>query len=78
MRLAGALELEAVTEGIETAEQAEALRQLHCPLGQAFHLARLAGPGRSRLAPRRARLPGAVLLGPGRVVTRTDVACANR
>ena len=40
LRLAGALELEAVAEGIESAEQAEALRQLDCPLGQGFHFAR--------------------------------------
>ncbi len=38
--LAGALDLEVVAEGIETASQAEALRDLGCDLGQGFHLHR--------------------------------------
>jgi diguanylate cyclase (GGDEF)-like protein len=40
LRLAGALELEVVAEGIESAEQADALRLLDCPLGQGYHLGR--------------------------------------
>ena len=40
LRLAGALDLEVVAEGIESAEQAETLRLLDCPLGQGYHFAR--------------------------------------
>jgi diguanylate cyclase (GGDEF)-like protein len=38
--LAGVLDLEVVAEGIETREQAEALRALGCALGQGFYYAR--------------------------------------
>ena len=37
--LARALDLEVVAEGIESAEQLEALRDLGCELGQGFYLA---------------------------------------
>jgi diguanylate cyclase (GGDEF)-like protein len=40
LRLAGALELEVVAEGIEHAQQSETLRLLDCPLGQGFHFSR--------------------------------------
>ncbi len=38
--LAGTLDLEVVAEGIETREQAEALRALGCALGQGYYYAR--------------------------------------
>jgi diguanylate cyclase (GGDEF)-like protein len=44
LRLAHALDLEVVAEGIETAEQAEALRLLGCPLGQGYQFARPLDP----------------------------------
>jgi EAL domain-containing protein (putative c-di-GMP-specific phosphodiesterase class I) len=40
LRLAGGLRLAAVAEGVETAEQAEALRALGCRLSQGYHYAR--------------------------------------
>jgi diguanylate cyclase (GGDEF)-like protein len=40
LRLASALDLDVVAEGIERPEQAEALRNLSCGLGQGFHFAR--------------------------------------
>src|SRR5262249_41026095 len=40
LRLGTALELEVVAEGIESAEQADALRLLDCPLGQGYYFAR--------------------------------------
>jgi diguanylate cyclase (GGDEF)-like protein len=40
LRLAAALDLDVVAEGIERAEQVEALRHLSCPLGQGYHYAR--------------------------------------
>jgi EAL domain-containing protein (putative c-di-GMP-specific phosphodiesterase class I) len=40
LRLAAALELDVVAEGIERAEQAELLRRLACGLGQGFHFSR--------------------------------------
>jgi EAL domain-containing protein (putative c-di-GMP-specific phosphodiesterase class I) len=40
LRLAEALDLDVVAEGIERAEQADALRLLRCGLGQGFHFAR--------------------------------------
>jgi EAL domain-containing protein (putative c-di-GMP-specific phosphodiesterase class I) len=40
LRLADALDLVVVAEGIESAEQAETLRLLDCPLGQGYHFAR--------------------------------------
>jgi len=40
LRLAGALQLTVVAEGIERPEQANALRRLECALGQGFHFAR--------------------------------------
>ena len=42
--LAHSLGLETVAEGIETSEQGEALRALHCVLGQGFHFARPTTP----------------------------------
>jgi EAL domain-containing protein (putative c-di-GMP-specific phosphodiesterase class I) len=38
--LAHTLELEAVAEGIETAEQLELLKAMRCDFGQGYHLAR--------------------------------------
>ncbi|HET6547293.1 MAG TPA: EAL domain-containing protein, partial [Solirubrobacter sp.] len=40
LRLAGGLRLAAVAEGVETAEQVEALRALGCRLSQGYHYAR--------------------------------------
>jgi diguanylate cyclase (GGDEF)-like protein len=40
LRLAAALDLTVVAEGIERAEQAETLRLLNCGLGQGYHFAR--------------------------------------
>ena len=40
LRLAGALQLTVVAEGIERPQQANALRRLECALGQGFHFAR--------------------------------------
>ena len=40
LRLASALELDVVAEGIERAEQAALLRRLECGLGQGFHFSR--------------------------------------
>jgi EAL domain-containing protein (putative c-di-GMP-specific phosphodiesterase class I) len=40
LRLAAALQLTVVAEGIERAEQADVLRRLECALGQGFHFAR--------------------------------------
>ncbi len=40
LRLANALQLTVVAEGIERPEQANALRRLECALGQGFHFAR--------------------------------------
>jgi diguanylate cyclase (GGDEF)-like protein/PAS domain S-box-containing protein len=42
--LAHSLGLETVAEGIESAEQADALRALNCVFGQGYHYARPAGP----------------------------------
>jgi len=41
--LANALDLHVVAEGIESAEELEALRDLHCELGQGFYLAKPLG-----------------------------------
>jgi EAL domain-containing protein (putative c-di-GMP-specific phosphodiesterase class I) len=38
-----ALVLTAIAEGVETAEQARALRAIRCPLAQGFHLCRPVG-----------------------------------
>ncbi len=43
LSLARALHLDVIAEGIETAEQAEHLRQLKCKLGQGFKFARPVG-----------------------------------
>jgi EAL domain-containing protein (putative c-di-GMP-specific phosphodiesterase class I) len=40
LRLAGALQLPVVAEGIERVEQAEILRRLECSLGQGYYFAR--------------------------------------
>jgi EAL domain-containing protein (putative c-di-GMP-specific phosphodiesterase class I) len=40
LRLASGLRLAAVAEGVETAEQVEALRALGCRLSQGYHYAR--------------------------------------
>ena len=40
LRLAGALQLPVVAEGIERAEQANVLRRLECALGQGYYFAR--------------------------------------
>ncbi len=40
MSLAASLDLEVVAEGVETAEQLAALRLLHCPYAQGYHLSR--------------------------------------
>jgi diguanylate cyclase (GGDEF)-like protein len=40
LNMINALRLQAVAEGVETAEQARALRQVSCPLGQGFLFAR--------------------------------------
>ena len=40
LRLAGALDLDVVAEGIERREQAEMLRGLNCGLGQGYYFAR--------------------------------------
>jgi EAL domain-containing protein (putative c-di-GMP-specific phosphodiesterase class I) len=40
LRLASALELDVVAEGIERPEQAALLRRLECGLGQGFHFSR--------------------------------------
>jgi diguanylate cyclase (GGDEF)-like protein len=40
LRLAGALDLDVVAEGIERREQAEMLRRLNCGLGQGYYFAR--------------------------------------
>jgi EAL domain-containing protein (putative c-di-GMP-specific phosphodiesterase class I) len=44
LRLAASLGLEAVAEGVETAEQAGALRELECGVAQGFHFARPVAP----------------------------------
>jgi diguanylate cyclase (GGDEF)-like protein len=61
LRLAGALELDVVGEGIERPEQAALLRQLECGLGQGFHFSRPLHPDDAerylaRAAPPRARM----------------------
>ena len=40
MSLASSLDLDVVAEGVETAEQLAALRLLHCPSAQGYHLSR--------------------------------------
>jgi diguanylate cyclase (GGDEF)-like protein len=40
LQLIGSLRVVAIAEGVETSDQAEALRDLHCPLVQGFHFAR--------------------------------------
>jgi EAL domain-containing protein (putative c-di-GMP-specific phosphodiesterase class I) len=40
VELAHALDLTAIAEGIETAEQLAVLRELNCDLGQGYHFAR--------------------------------------
>jgi diguanylate cyclase (GGDEF)-like protein/PAS domain S-box-containing protein len=44
LRLAASLGLQAVAEGVETAEQAGALRELECGVAQGFHFARPVAP----------------------------------
>ena len=39
-QLGETLHLEVVAEGLETADQVEALRELGCPLGQGYHFAK--------------------------------------
>jgi EAL domain-containing protein (putative c-di-GMP-specific phosphodiesterase class I) len=40
VRLAGALHVDAIAEGVESADQADALRGLACGFAQGFHFAR--------------------------------------
>jgi EAL domain-containing protein (putative c-di-GMP-specific phosphodiesterase class I) len=40
INLAKALEVEAIAEGVETGEQATALREMRCELAQGYHFAR--------------------------------------
>jgi EAL domain-containing protein (putative c-di-GMP-specific phosphodiesterase class I) len=40
LRLVESLDLVAIVEGVETSEQVDALRRLHCPLAQGFYFAR--------------------------------------
>jgi len=40
VQLAGSLGLRTVAEGVESAEQAELLRQMRCSVGQGYHFAR--------------------------------------
>jgi diguanylate cyclase (GGDEF)-like protein/PAS domain S-box-containing protein len=44
VNLAGALEVDAIAEGVESADQADALRDLHCAYAQGFHFARPSTP----------------------------------
>jgi predicted signal transduction protein with EAL and GGDEF domain len=44
VQLAGSLDLEAIAEGVENADQAEALRALNCGFAQGFHFARPSDP----------------------------------
>jgi EAL domain-containing protein (putative c-di-GMP-specific phosphodiesterase class I) len=44
VNLAGALEVDAIAEGVESADQADALRALHCAYAQGFHFARPGTP----------------------------------
>ena len=57
LRLAGALELSVVAEGIERPEQWEALRLLDCPLGQGYLFARPLDGAAAERALRLATLP---------------------
>ena len=61
LRMAGALDLAVVAEGIEHAEQCEMLRLLDCPLGQGYYFARpldqVAAEAHLRAAERRRRQP---------------------
>src|SRR4051812_19705050 len=45
VNLAGALEVDAIAEGVESADQADALRDLHCAFAQGFHFARPSAAG---------------------------------
>jgi diguanylate cyclase (GGDEF)-like protein/PAS domain S-box-containing protein len=64
IQLGETLQLEVVAEGLETAEQVEALARLRCPLGQGFHFAAPMPASRAALllatppAPRITRLAG--------------------
>jgi diguanylate cyclase (GGDEF)-like protein/PAS domain S-box-containing protein len=44
VRLAGALDVDAIAEGVESADQADALRALSCGFAQGFHFARPSEP----------------------------------
>ena len=44
VRLAGALHVDAIAEGVESADQADALRALSCGFAQGFHFARPSEP----------------------------------
>ena len=66
LRLAGALQLPVVAEGIERAEQANILRRLECSLGQGYYFARPLDVvdaerhlGETSVSPRRARIRAA-------------------
>ena len=61
-----ALGVRAVAEGVETPEQADALRTMGCTVAQGYHFARPRGPGRGRPAPRctsRSRRVGSAVCG---------------
>jgi EAL domain-containing protein (putative c-di-GMP-specific phosphodiesterase class I) len=48
VRLAGALDVDAIAEGVESADQADALRALSCGFAQGFHFARPSEPSAVR------------------------------
>ena len=73
--LARTLELEVIAEGIETAEQLAALRELKAGLGQGYFLGR---PSARRAAPRRARASPPVMEVRRALVRRARGACRRR
>jgi EAL domain-containing protein (putative c-di-GMP-specific phosphodiesterase class I) len=40
LELGSSLRLQSIAEAVETPEQAQRLRQLHCPLAQGYHFSR--------------------------------------
>ena len=50
-QLGQTLHLEVVAEGLESADQVEALGRLTCPLGQGYHFARPLAAGRRGQVP---------------------------